>query len=231
MALLSWGKGLLETIVSVNGSPTVGAWVAIDTPQQDSTKLTPTSGNEVTAQEEGGEIVDSRSSKATYILEFDLFVKKGVAKPFEDNDGLIAGEHAFRYTPEDPTTEGFLIDRSTVKVEERYSTAEGKMLHYIVRCLKPATGKTVKPYTANALVLDKTKLYFSASADSTGKTVTATSTGNVTATSSESWCTVTTSGKVTTVKVTANSGSDIRLATVTITADGMTSTVDVMQII
>lgn len=27
------------------------------------------------------------------------------------------------------------------------STEDGKMLHYVARCLKPKTGKTVKPYT------------------------------------------------------------------------------------
>ena len=102
------------------------------------------------ATEEGGEIVDSRTGKNTYLFEFDLFVKKGKERPFEDNDGIIAGEHAFRLTPEDEDCEGLQIDRSTVRVEESYSTADGKMLHYVVRCLKPATGKTVKPYTKGA---------------------------------------------------------------------------------
>ena len=66
---------------------------------------------------------------------------------FEDNDGLIAGEHAFRITPEDEECEGAQIDRSVVRCDESYSTADGKMLHYVARCLKPKTGKTVKPYT------------------------------------------------------------------------------------
>ena len=76
-----------------------------------------------------------------------MFVKKGTERPFEDNDGLIAGEHAFRITPEDEECEGAQIDRSVVRCDESYSTADGKMLHYVSRCLKPKTGKTVKPYT------------------------------------------------------------------------------------
>lgn len=148
MAILSWGKGLLETCVSTNGAPAVSpSWKSIDTPKEGTLKLTASAGQEVTATEEGGEIVDARSGKTTYTLEFDLFVKKGVERPWEDTDGIITGEHAFRYTPEDEATEGFLIERSTVRCEESYTTADGKILHYVARCLKPKTGKTVKEYT------------------------------------------------------------------------------------
>ena len=149
MAILSWGKCLIEHSTSTDGAPGTN-WTAIDTPKEDTTKLTPSAGTEVNATEEGGEIVDSRTGKNTYLFEFDLFVKKGKERPFEDNDGIIAGEHAFRLTPEDEDCEGLQIDRATVRVEESYSTADGKMLHYVVRCLKPKSGKTVKPYTKGA---------------------------------------------------------------------------------
>ena len=149
MSILSWGKCLIEHSTSTDGAPGTD-WTAIDTPKEDTTKLTPSAGTEVNATEEGGEIVDSRTGKNTYLFEFDLFVKKGKERPFEDNDGIIAGEHAFRLTPEDEDCEGLQIDRATVRVEESYSTADGKMLHYVVRCLKPKTGKTVKPYTKSA---------------------------------------------------------------------------------
>lgn len=149
MAILSWGKCLIEHCTSTDGAPGT-SWTAIDTPKEDSTKLTPSAGTEVNATEEGGDIVDSRTGKNTYLFEFDLFVKKGKERPFEDEDGIIAGEHAFRLTPEDEECEGLQIDRSTVRVEESYTTADGKMLHYVVRCLKPKTGKTVKPYTKGA---------------------------------------------------------------------------------
>ena len=94
--------------------------------------------------------MDSRTGKNTYQFEFDLFVKKGGTRPFEDVDGVISGEHAFRVTPEDEECEGFQIDRSTVRCEESYSTADGKLLHYVAKVLKPATGKSVKPYTKTA---------------------------------------------------------------------------------
>lgn len=148
MSVLSWGKCKIQTTTSTNGAPaSSGPWKDIDTPKEDTTKVTPTAGSEKTATEEGGELVDVRYGKNTYTLEFDLFVKKGKDRPFEDNDGLISGEHAFRVIPEDDTCEGSQIDRAVVRCDESYSTADGKLLHYVARCLKPATGKTVKPYT------------------------------------------------------------------------------------
>lgn len=149
MGKLSWGKCYITTTPSVNGAPATSAvWTAIDTPKEDTTKITPTAGTEKTAVEEGGELVDVIKGKTTYQFEFDLFVKKGGTRPFTDDDGLISGEHCFRIVPADGTCEGVQIDRSYVSVEESYSTADGKMLHYVVKCLKPATGKTLKPYTA-----------------------------------------------------------------------------------
>lgn len=152
MAILSWGKGILETTPSKDGAPETGAtWNAIDTPKTDTLKLTATAGTETTAQEEGGDVVDSRIGKTTYQLEWDNFVKKGTNLPFEDNDGIITGEHAFRYIPEDDTTEGFLIERGMIHAEVSYSTADGKLVHYVVKCLKPKTGKTVKEYTKTSV--------------------------------------------------------------------------------
>lgn len=146
--ILSWGKCGIKHATSTDGAPGAEAtWTELDTPKKDTTKLTPTAGEEVTAQEEGGEIVDARYGKTTYTLEFDIFVKKGKKRPFEDNDGLIAGEHAFRVVPlEDTECEGIQIDRSVVRCEQNYTTADGIMLHYVAKCLKPATGNTVKPY-------------------------------------------------------------------------------------
>lgn len=151
MALLSWGKPDIETAESTDGAPAAAAtWKSIDTPKDTTTKLTPTAGTETEALEEGGDVVDSRTGKNKYQLEFDHFVKKGKKRPWEDNDGIIAGEHAFRITPEDPDCEGIQIDRCTLRVEESYTTADGIMLHYVAKVLKPKEGKMVKPYFKNA---------------------------------------------------------------------------------
>lgn len=148
MAILSWGKFILETAPSTSGAPATSAtWKAIDTPKDGTFKLNTEEGATTEALEEGGEVVDSRTAKNKVTIEFDLFVKKGVQQPFENNDGVIAGEHAFRLTPEDNTLEGFIIERSTVSAQTTYTSAEGKMIHYKVKALKPKTGNILKPYT------------------------------------------------------------------------------------
>lgn len=148
--LLGWGKCAIKHAKSVDGV-SQEPWTEIDTPKKDSTKVTTTAGEEITAQEEGGAVIDTRYGKASYQLEFDLFVKKGKPLPFTDDDGIIAGEHAFRIVPiEDEELPGAQIDRAVIRCEQNYSTADGRTVHYVVKCLKPASGKTVKEYTEPA---------------------------------------------------------------------------------
>lgn len=152
MAVISWGKpSKFETTTSTDGAPAASAkWEAIETPKENTLKINVTAGSETTATEEGGGLVDIRFNANTYTLEFDEFVKKGKDPIFNDVDGIIAGEHAFRFLPEDDTCEGRLIERATVRVEETFTTADGIIRHHVARCLKPKEGKTVKKYTKTA---------------------------------------------------------------------------------
>lgn len=151
MAILSWGKCLIETTTSTDGAPgTSAVWTSIDTPKDGTTQLTTTAGTETEAVEEGGEVVDSRTGKNKYQLEFGLFVKKGVEAPWEDTDGVIAGEHAIRITPEDDTCKGLQLDRCTIRAEHSYTTADGTIIKYICKVLKPKSGKMLKFYTKTA---------------------------------------------------------------------------------
>lgn len=97
----------------------------------------------------------------------------------------------------------------------------------------PAGKKAILAYPApTALVVDPLTLSFTSAADSVGKTITATSSGNVTfaaAPAEAEWLTVTRSLKVVTVKVLANTNSESRTAYVTIVADGKTAVVPVTQ--
>lgn len=146
MAILSWGKCFISHATSIDGVPT-SAWGGIDTPKENSTKLNTSAGVESTLNREGGEAVAARLSRNAYQLEFDIFVKKGRLRPFSDDDGNIVGEHAFRVNPIGENCEGIQIDRCALIVEESYSTSEGIMLHYVAKVLKPAEGKSIKPYT------------------------------------------------------------------------------------
>lgn len=229
MAQIGWGKPKIETCPSVNGKAN-NAWQEIDTPKQNTFNIDTELGAVTEAIEEGGNVVDSRTAANKYFVEWDQFVKKGKKLPFEDFNGIIEGEHALRVTPEDADNVGFLVERCTIRATKKFTSEEGTIVHYKAQILKPAEGQMLKEYYANALTLDKYKLYFGNAADSSGKVVTATSAGNVTAVKDANWITVSTSGKATTVKVTANDTGALRVGVVSITADGKTSHVEVTQI-
>lgn len=77
MAVLSWGKCKIETTPSTNGAPADNAeWKALDTPKEDTTKITPTAGTEKTATEEGGELVDVRYGKTPIHSNLTCLSKK-----------------------------------------------------------------------------------------------------------------------------------------------------------
>lgn len=152
MAIISWGKpSSFQTTESINGAPAASAtWKDIETPKDGTLQVVVTEGSETVAQEEGGGIVDIRYNPNTYELQFTEFVKKGKDPVFEDTDGIVAGEHAFRFLPEDDTCTGRQIDRSIVRVVETYTTADGILRQYKARGMKPATGNTVKKYVKAA---------------------------------------------------------------------------------
>jgi len=148
MAVLAWGKPKIE-----HGPSTAGAaatvWTAFDTPKEDSTELVTTPGDKIEAKEEGGDVVDARYKASSYELSFELFVKKGGTRPFTDINGVIAGDHSVRLTPEDEEAEGFVMDCCTVSVADSFKTADGKMLKYTFTGKKPASGNICKPYVAD----------------------------------------------------------------------------------
>ncbi|OFY44008.1 MAG: hypothetical protein A2X18_07720 [Bacteroidetes bacterium GWF2_40_14] len=148
MSKLTWGKPKLETTPLTDGAiPATPTWVVLPDSEKDTSQLEPKPGPEREAVNEGSETIDFAASKDGYTFTTDIFLKKGMTRPFTDNDGLIAGEHAIRLTPEDDTNEGWLISRSVVKCETRWNSAKGTMLRYIFRALKPETGNTLQPYT------------------------------------------------------------------------------------
>lgn len=148
MARISWGRpSLFQTAPSTDGAPAANAkWENIDTPKDGTLKINVTEGSSKEAVEEGGGLVDVSFNKNTYEMEFAEFVKKGKTSIFEDDDGIVEGEHAFRFLPEDDECEGRLIERAIVRVLETYTTAEGILRTFKARCLKPKAGKIVKPY-------------------------------------------------------------------------------------
>lgn len=95
-----------------------------------------------------------------------------------------------------------------------------------------SSGKAFRMKPKNNVSFSPTSLSFTSSADSTGKDVTMASTGNVEAASVEAgcdWATVTYTGKVVKVKVTANANTDARSTLLTVRVDGGEVTVPVTQ--
>lgn len=145
MAVLTWGIKSFETAESENGAPKTGSpWKKIDLPKKDSLRVETKEGETKEALDEAGNVVDSKTAPSSYELIFELFVKKGVARPFDDKDGVIEGEKAFRLIPDDPTVEGWQIDRSTVSSTIVYTTGEGILYKYKAKALKPKTGNVFK---------------------------------------------------------------------------------------
>lgn len=106
------------------------------------------------------------------------------------------------------------------------------LVDFTISPLAVTAGKAFNAYAGGALPVTPATLSFTAAADQVGKTITATSTGNLTyagTDSSQDWITVTRTGKVATVKVTANANSEARTANVTVIADGIAAIVTVTQ--
>lgn len=145
MSVLAWNYGKFETVESEGGEPKAASqWTQIDVPKKDSLKVEPKEGETKEALDEQGNIVDSKTTPATYEITWEMFVKKGVEPPFDGADGVIAGEHAFRFTPDDPTCKGWRVDRATVSATISFSTSEGALYKYKAKVLKPKAGNAFK---------------------------------------------------------------------------------------
>jgi hypothetical protein len=222
MSTISWGKPNIKVAPVSNGI--FGAIIEFPTPVQDSTQLTTEKGNKLEAPLEGGELADVRYDKNKYTCELELYKTKGSNKPIEDDNGVIEQEYALFLIPEDPTNEGFIMRRSSVSVEDTWAANIGHKWKYIFEALKPVSGKLLEPL----LPVSSSELSFANTADTTGQTVTVTSDAAIAATSDQAWATVTTSNKVATVKVAANSGA-ARTANVLITSAGKVGIITVKQ--
>lgn len=143
MSLIPWGKPTIKITTSTAGAPG-SSWKAIDTPKEETTKLTTELGEEVEATEEGGAVVDSYRKKGKATLEFTLFLKKGLPLPWTDEDGIIAGEHAIQVIPEDPTATAIQIDSCKLSCRYDYTSKDGTLVTYTAKALKPKTGNMVK---------------------------------------------------------------------------------------
>jgi len=153
MAIVSWGKPKIEIVkwgASDTSCPETG-WNTVYNPKEDTTDLSTTKGDKKEAYGEGGEIIDVKYKRSKYELTFELYVKKGESQPIPEadiDDGVVNDIYGIRITPEDTTLEGIFMPKCSVSVDTLYTAADGKRVKYTFDGLRPATGKTLQPYTA-----------------------------------------------------------------------------------
>jgi len=141
MSVTSWGKC---TIYVQEVGSKKNEWTKLPTPKENTTQLNPTKGDTTEAKEEGGGIVDSKTAKSTYELVYQEFIKKSLSQPFPTIDGLIEGNYAIAVQPEDAENPGCYIGKSTVSVEESYSSADGALMQYTHKALVPEGDEVAK---------------------------------------------------------------------------------------
>lgn len=134
MSVTAWGKC---SIFVKNLNESGANWKKLDTPKEDTTQVSPSKGDTLTATEEGGGTVDRKTKKSTYELAYQLFVKKGVAQPFKTIDGVVEGDYAVCVQPEDPELPGVYMGKTSIGVEEAYTTQDGALITYTHSALIP----------------------------------------------------------------------------------------------
>ncbi len=134
MSVIAWG---IPTIFIKDLSSNGNNWTKIDTPKEGTTQVTPTKGDTQTATEEGGGTVDRKTKKSTYELAYQLFIKKGVAQPFVAIDGIVEGNYAVAVQPEDPDIPGVYMGKTTIGVEEAFTSEDGALNTYTHSALIP----------------------------------------------------------------------------------------------
>lgn len=141
MSKIPWGKPRLFTF---NADANSNKVYELPTPVEDSTELTPTKGDKMEAPIEGGELEDVKYKRSTYVLAYNIRKAKGRKAPYPAVDGLVSDHYGILLMPEDETCEGFLIESSTVGVDDTFTAADGAIWQIQHDAVKAETGDTVK---------------------------------------------------------------------------------------
>ena len=229
--ILPVGKPIIE-IAKLDADDNIGTWQKIDTPKEGTTSAETQEGDRQEYLEEGGGVVDSYTKASKYSLSFELYAKKGFKKPIEDKNGVITDNYAIRLTPEDPSCFGFILHKCSVSCVETYNVNDGLTWKYTFNGLVSKDHTEINDPYIKAEDIETDKNYDVASATEGEITFTATLAAGDTlkAVSDSDWATATVgeNGAVK-VSVTANTTSEKRTAWVTLSANGKSTKVKVIQ--
>ncbi|MFI3322066.1 MAG: BACON domain-containing protein [Rikenellaceae bacterium] len=245
---MSWSKAAIKTGRSTETNAMPTEMFAMGVVKDKSTTLEPTDGESLSAKATGGIQVAYEQGEGALALKTrimeppeELYVNFGLGEINEDTGELevlthvVQGYWAVEVSPKNVGAIGIRAPYCLVTFKPGRSEEEGEYVD-IEFAILPLLDDDYVPENwykkfrkAGNLSITPSVLSFTSSEDTTGKTVTATSTGNVTASSNQNWCTVTAAAKVATVKVTENTDTSSRTASVTLTADNKKSVVTVTQ--
>ena len=246
-SLITLGLSQIEVGVAAPGGTMPASMNKIGKTYADSCKMTQGAAEVVEHYEEGKASPEVRNKKKKVpVLAFSMMdpdaqtladyvggTASGTPLKWGFDGSEVVVNRAIRVKSE----EGLWVDVPNADIEAVINSEFSKKgilkIDFTVTPMAVSAGKAIYAYEgATELTVTPTSLSFTSAADSTGKTITATSTDNLTYAGKDDaaeWLTVTRNLKVATVKVTANINSEARSATVTLVADGLTAHVVVTQ--
>lgn len=141
MAQIGWGR---PRPVVRNRTQDTG-WRELPTPADGTFELATEKGDKLEAKLEGGAYEDVQYKGNTNTITFDIRVNKNRKKPFDDNNGIIAGDWEFYSQPEDPTVPaGLHATIARISCEVKSTSADGTTYTYTVEPLQPED-KSIAP--------------------------------------------------------------------------------------
>jgi len=138
---IGWGKcNVIIKDIEEDGAK----WIKLPIPKDGTTQLTPTKGDKMTADIEGGGYEDVKYKESTYELAYTIRRALGRKKPMEDKNGVVAHHYAVFVQPENIKVPGPYIADSAVSLEDPFDTTDGGQLTYTHDAITPVIGNTVK---------------------------------------------------------------------------------------
>lgn len=239
--IMAWSECTIEIGKTGADDAMAASLTSIGTIKDKSSTLEPSDGDTLEAKASGGKTVAKEQLEGGFVLKTrviepddDLLTTLGLGAvsgdDFNVKTHVVDGDFSVRVTPKNVGAKGIKAPLTNISYKPGWSEEEGNYADIEFEILKGATDVWYSRFKKkNKLMVAPTSLNFTKAADTTGKTITATSTGAVTAKSSASWCTVTVASKVVTAKVSANSSGVERAAEVTVSADDKETIVPVTQ--
>ncbi len=144
MAVILWGKPTI-TITAVGSSSDNSANLTVPTPVAQSVQLTTNTGDEHTADIEGGGYEARKFDKNSFTLEFSVRFADGRTMPFEDksHDGNVTGQYTVAVKGEDTSSPTMTMNLVSVHYEDEMSMDDGAKRHYYCESLVPDSGDQI----------------------------------------------------------------------------------------